>query len=545
MAFIPSGQLISSDPFDTIETYPDSQPYGNGGETKEYANNKPFVDTVAPVAREVITHAARVGAQHIKDRLDNTLNNKDRNKDGKGPNKPGSNNKDGSNGGNGGRSRRPRGGSDDDSQNSSPGGGGGFTTSGQGSRNGQNRIQWNSGIRTGLVVNPRLIRADNSPIFLSSGWLFVNTDSDINSFETHFESNLRNIIWPTLNSIISETINRWSGQFITPQDFVVWVYDLVKALQVYYCLDSLLAYTSNNSMENINPGMESLKSNITADCIVEFQILRATLENTACPPNLLAYIRFMCQNFRTSSVPHSSIIKLNIGGMFDCNWEGSASSKILSLIRESKRNIDSNGKLISFIQRTYPNWLIGKMPLSSNTASFDINFFTFWHNMNCCYIAKNDDKHFTYTHNVKGIDDYLDYQIHEKDEKVDGTIFATASTFIKDEDNVTTATYYGIWLPLASTAGKVIPPGDQRETFSVKHVDSLGVIRHITNDVMLGRTGIHWLTSYEGNIGSWVAKRVQLGTHGFVDLQNVSPRMQSEPFNNTMRLWFNLSIKGK
>lgn len=400
---------------------------------------------------------------------------------------------------------------------------------------------FSSGISAGLVVNSRIQKEGYSPLFISSGWLFKVTDPDLIKETSKVDDQLYNVVYPLIERIISNVINRFAGIYVQPKDFVEWFHATTEALQIYYTIDNILVYSAHNTSDNVNYGMEYLRNVISAEVTSEWILLKERLEIAICPPNLLSYIRWFCQTYRTSDAPHSPLIRINVGGMYDSNWTIGNNQVIKSLLTKARLDLNKCSRMESYLSRAIPSWVIGKIPESCYLANFDVNFLTFWHNQNCCFKERANDASFSYTYVNKGMDDYLDYQIIERDTDVDGAIFATASSFFKaenlNETIKTVDTVWGIWQPLSITENKNLPAGDQREAFNVKAISETGLPVAAEGEVLLGRSGIHWLVEFTGPTGNLVGSRKQFGSYGFVDLQNVSARMQNEAFNETMRMF--------
>lgn len=399
---------------------------------------------------------------------------------------------------------------------------------------------FSSGISSGLTVNTRVVSGDYTPLYLSSGKFFHITDANING-NSPFLDQLRNIIYPLIESTISNKIQRYAGRYINSVDFEDYIMALVDALQVYYCIDNVLTYGSNNTITNINVGMEHLRTYFSAESIVEFNLLRETLETCNCPNNLLDYIRFMCQSYRLSDAPHSPIIKLNIGGMFDKEWM-LGTNHIESVLTKCRFNLIKNYKMVSYLHQAFPSWIISSMPSSSNEACYNPDFMSFWHNQNCCFMSTKsaNNGNFEYTIDTPNLDSYTDYQIIQDVDRVDGVIFTSQTYNIKNitEKSKPFDTFWGVWQPLASVDDKNTTAGDFRYTFNIKCFTVNSSIESCIDSTMLGASGIYNLVEYRGAPGNWTANLTKFGAHGFVKLQNVSVRMQTEAFNNTMRFWF-------
>lgn len=410
-------------------------------------------------------------------------------------------------------------------------------TRGYHNREGSSCILFSSGISSGLTINTRIAATNYTPLILSSGYLFKVTDDNIDA-NTEFNNQLLNIIYPLIGSVISNRINRYYNRYVTPTDFVNYLYAIIEALQVYYCIDNVFTYGSNTSRDNINVGMEHLSSRISSEAIVEFNLLRDYICTCGCPPNLLNYIRYMCQSFRTSDAPHSTIIKLNIGGMFDEDWTDS--DHLAVMIRSCRTKLVATNTPLNYLLQAFPNWLIGIPPMSSNVACYDISFFTFWHNQNCAYLSTSPGNkgNFEYSIEVPNLDSYTDYQIIQRDVNVDGLMFVSQTYNVVLDDKKKMSSFWGIWQPLASVVDKTTSPGKLYDTFNIRCFVPGSAIKSITDPVTLGSSGIYNLVTYSGVTGNFVAQRSKFGTYGFVKLQNVSVRMQTEAFNEAMRYLF-------
>lgn len=391
-------------------------------------------------------------------------------------------------------------------------------TRGYGNSSGQTCLLWSSGIRSGLTVNTRIVTKDYTPLYLSSGWLFKLTDSEVEE-NTFYNSELATVIYPMIESVISNRIQRYAGRYISFEKFRAYFSALVEALQIYYCVDNVLAYRSNVSVSNVNVGMEVLSSKLTANSIVEYNLLKEFLSTCCCPRNLLSYIQFMCQSYRSSDAPHSSILKLNIGGMFDDDWEIGTSNKIENLLINARTNLIKANELNSYLYQAYPEWLISTPPASSNEACFNKDFMLFWHNQSLCCLSNDPIRRtkllFDYSQEVVNIDNYIDYQINCKDDEVDGIIFVSNSYLVREPGMTKTKCYWGLWNPLASFQGKKGLTGKPSLSYNLKCLDETGKISSVTNSTVLGASGIHFVIKFSGDSGKEESENLQFGTHGF------------------------------
>lgn len=510
------------------DSYPTKQLYNRGNQLVVHNGPKSRVNSISEL---INSPAGRIVATAISDRIkggnpnvdiENEPTPKSRSKgkgrgrgNGSGNSNPGNNN-----------SRKSSFGASSD------------TTRGYQVQQGVSCLLFSSGVSSGLTVCTRIVNKDYTPLYLSSGNLFLVTDQNINR-RTPFIEQLNNVIYPLIESNISNKIQRYAGRYISSDDFEKYILSLVKALQIYYCIDSTLTYCSNNTIHNINIGMEHLRSQFSATTLVEFNLLRETLETCNCPHNLLSYIRFLCQNYRLSDAPHSPIIKLNIAGIHDPEWI-LGTEYITDLLQTCRLDLISKNKMVSYLNQTYPNWVIRSMPISSNEACFNKEFFTFWHNQNFTYLStkSSNNGNFEYSINVANQDSYTDYQIIQDADDVDGVMFVSQTYNILVDNKREYTSYWGAWQPLATLDDKNTRPGDSRYTFNLKCFTLSGKIESCTDATMLGASGAYNLVEYSGTPGNYTANLNKFGAYGFVKLQNVSVRMQTEAFNNSMRFWF-------
>jgi hypothetical protein len=529
MAFIvPSGQFTNHDPAD-VDSYPQDTGTKSGSQTDKPVSK---IGGGSKFSRMMDDPRVQAAAAAAGQSLIDYVNNKFKDRQDGNRNRRNSND----------RSKRRSGRESDNSDNSYASGGGGSPHSrGFQERSGTDFVSYRSGISAGLTVNSRLTSDQSSSLYLSSGGFFTVYDDDLKDnpkIQNEVITALERIFYPLTEDVITNRINRWAGQYINFRDYKDYIFKLVDALQLYYCIDSVLTYSTHNTVDNVNIGMEALKQSLNSETIYEYTLLRDKLNNMTAPPRLVEFIRYMYQNFRLSSAPHAPIVKLNYGGLFDTYWEDKT-AHIQAQLLNANSALNSVSKFNSFMSRAFPGWLIGSLPPSAKLAVYDLNFHTFWHNQNCCYLPSNSATKFVYTHVNLGLDDYLDYQIIERDSDVDGAIFACASTFVKkDKSDDTLISHWGLWQPAAIITGKDFPKGNCRESFNIKFINNKGFTESVKDTVMLGDTGIHWVAVFTGNIGNYLGRSMEFGSYGFVKLQVVSARMQSEAFNNTMRLWF-------
>lgn len=302
---------------------------------------------------------------------------------------------------------------------------------------GVTRLSLDSGIISGTLVNPiQRTTQYYSPLYIQCGQLFSNiADQD----DSVFSSMINQELYFKYRIIVQSSITNSFTRYFTEESFYSYVGLISYALQVYYMIDSILAYTSHNA--NTNIGMTRLRMAISPDILNSHIKLKEYLEGVPIPPNLLEYIRYLYQNFSFNDVNGSSIIRLSLGDSL-CTSEYSSelglNSETYSQIFES---LISSSDTISIMRRIRENW-VRTLPPSSYESFYDPQFSTFWHNSNISY-EDYGSKAVKYTINTSNFSDQLYYGIF--DNRLDGLIYASCSVnTVQNDKNVQ---QMGLWLP--------------------------------------------------------------------------------------------------
>jgi hypothetical protein len=303
--------------------------------------------------------------------------------------------------------------------------------------NGVPRFTIDTGIPSGTLLNPmQKTTKYYSPLFVQCGRLFSNiTDQD----DSFFSSLINSELYFKYKIIVQSVITNSFTRYFTEANFYNYIGLVSYSLQVYYMVDSILAYTSVNT--NTNIGMMKLRMAITPE-IVNYHIkLKEYLESIPIPPNLLEYIRYLYQNFTFNDVEGSSIIRLSVDDLLctsEYNGELGLNSEVYNSIFH---DIIDSSETLSIMKRIRENW-VNQLPASSYESFYDPQFSTFWHNSNVSYedFGSNMVK---YTINAKSFEDLLYYGIF--DNRLDGIIYASCSVNIKYNNK--DVQQMGIWQP--------------------------------------------------------------------------------------------------
>jgi len=300
----------------------------------------------------------------------------------------------------------------------------------------------NSGIDSGVVVNPLQQTTDfYSPLYIQCGRLFSDGTSQK---ESDLSSLMNNQLFYQYQIIVTSEINYSLAKELTQEKFYDYVRKISYALQLYYMIDSILAYTTHSP--NHNMAMTTVRASISSDVSNGHIKLKELLESTPIPPRLLEYIRYMYQNYSFYSVSGSSIIRLSLDdSLCTGEYEGG-----LGINNDTYFNVINSliscSNISAILRRIRPNWQV-KMPPSSYEALFDPQFSTFWHNSNIAY-QDFGSKISKYTISVKGNTESIYYGIF--DDRLDGVIYASCS--IQDAFNIIQK---GLWCPFDKFDGKI------------------------------------------------------------------------------------------
>jgi hypothetical protein len=276
------------------------------------------------------------------------------------------------------------------------------------------KIEIATGVRSGLIVNPgeRNNEEDFSSLYIMSGNLFKEDAIDT-AFKDHLEKN----IFPDVNREIQYNLNFDYELPLT--DFTNWFYDLTKALEVYYALDSVQVYGMKE--ENNNPGSRYLLTKINSSIRLKLNELRRVLNYQAIPPRLLQTVRYMYQYYKFSELPGAPLYRLSPGFIFHehANSGNDAYKHSLSvgMLDDLISKLTSHSSVHNKIFKAMPSWHVDGycMPPSCDTAYYDPSFRTFWFNScltykhaeNVIYTQSGGDtsnfRYWLYTNNFDGL----------------------------------------------------------------------------------------------------------------------------------------------
>lgn len=155
----------------------------------------------------------------------------------------------------------------------------------------KNQSTLDTGIKSGLT-SLTLQGTTNSghynPLYTYNGVFDVTGHND-----TWAESVVNNVIYPWYKNVLQAAIN-YNFDF-TPDDFKEYFDTVSKGLQMYYTIDTVIAYTSNPLSQNI--AMEYIRDDITTDIHLKLMLLKERLQACVIPPNMAQIIYWLYQHY--------------------------------------------------------------------------------------------------------------------------------------------------------------------------------------------------------------------------------------------------------
>lgn len=295
------------------------------------------------------------------------------------------------------------------------------------------RTSLDTGIDSGTIINPlQEPTGDYTPLFIQCGQLFPSLEQNKDSTFTK----LMNIdLYYKYLILVQSEINYSLARQFTQEKLLDYIIKISYALQLYYMIDSILAYTSYSPNNNI--GMTRLRMAITPEIANGHVSLKQFLETTPIPPNLLMFIRYMYQNFSFSEVIGAPVVRLSFFDVL-CTREYNGLGMDGSTYADLVTDLIGLSETISTIKKIRPSWVV-KMPPSFVEATYDAQFITFWHNCNVAY-EEFDFETVKYSRSAKTVNDSLYYGIFG--DRLDGLIYASSSILL---DNNTME--LGLWKP--------------------------------------------------------------------------------------------------
>jgi hypothetical protein len=200
--------------------------------------------------------------------------------------------------------------------------------------------------------------------------------------------------------------------------------NLLYGLQVYFYYNSIIAYHSDPSNQNV--GMVYIRNNITSSMLEDYYLLERKLRNMPIPPNLLKFVRYMAGNYHSGNTLGSPIIKISPLIL-------SASGVNNTALINSRTNLETsaNNTVFTLMRRAVPQWVPGDLGDIPPKAQYDANFNTIFSNLP--FRLYDGTNHPVYP-NVSTNDEEIEYNVWTED--LDGAAFAMCSVYNSAQDAI-------------------------------------------------------------------------------------------------------------
>lgn len=280
-------------------------------------------------------------------------------------------------------------------------------------------IRFNSGIKSGTLVNDREEPSSSSysTLFTLGGTFFESLDSN-----SYYSNLLEDIYYRYLRKV-QASVNVNAAKTFTKSKFSEYIYSLSNALQLYYMVESILAYSQNPS--NKNEGMLFLRNKFDSNLMSQHERLRRFLITCPIPKKLMEFICYMYSNFSFSNYDNSVIFRLEFRDTL--HTTGLVLSELYYDVIIS--SIFDCNEVTSLLLKSIPSLGIIDLDFVSNEVIYDENFLTFWHNSDHTmqsYSNKNNDGYIVHSRVVENYDEEFPYY-QFTDIDIDGIFYACSS----------------------------------------------------------------------------------------------------------------------
>lgn len=180
-------------------------------------------------------------------------------------------------------------------------------------------------------------------------------------------------------------INSW-----TVDNFRGYIDSIVGALEWYYAVDSVLAYSSSPNKSDRNDinieWQERISTNFSI--ISNQNRLRRLLKGFAFPNKYSQMIRWLYQLYKVNNLDQAH--NYRFVPRPELVWSTSGADLVTQMLPVydeifANLEIDSNRDVSALLCRSFPDWEIMGLPLSCNEATFDYTHYEMWINQPLIY----------------------------------------------------------------------------------------------------------------------------------------------------------------
>lgn len=255
-------------------------------------------------------------------------------------------------------------------------------------------IRWNTNIKPN-TYSPFFLEGTvtSAPLHISCArFQFSKNDVKINRFMDTFIT----LAYQTaLQKAVSFSINT---RVLTSENIINSLNAIASSLQVYYWLASVISYA--DGPHNKNEGMLHLRNLISTDELNDIYILQRILINIPIPPRLMELMFYLNQNYSSSSLPGSAMIKI-----CPVNFIQVPIGKDAVLNRWIPKDVVSdcidllssttNREIFSIFARACPSWVNNSLFSSPSNPVHDPQFTTLFANLPFQYTCGKTGANYT------------------------------------------------------------------------------------------------------------------------------------------------------
>jgi hypothetical protein len=239
------------------------------------------------------------------------------------------------------------------------------------------------------IINPAESTSDNFyHLFCLHGDLL--TLSETYSIDTPYDQIVNEVIyWQYFQEVVNKSNgNDYIDEYMFNKTFFrKWLNAISNGLQLYYNVESIMAF--NSTPTNENPALVYMQSSFNPGVRRKHRDLRDLLTRMSIPRNMEAFINYMYQNFSYCDDPQTPIIRLNWRGVLypaaqiktdpglDDTLTEALFDKVMADLNDTEvRKIDSMIGITNKYSKDKGRFLL---PTSAKAVK-DENFLTWWYN---------------------------------------------------------------------------------------------------------------------------------------------------------------------
>jgi len=314
----------------------------------------------------------------------------------------------------------------------------------------KDKVLWSVGLKPTTTINEFFSSTYPSSgetihkVFVNTGDMSLPYSTSANSTAYNYLLEIFNVYYRDVLAVIRNTALSTAFTFAGFQDYII---NTIQILQLYWALDSILCYdTRIGSEKDKNLTFIQYQSNFQdfTNIIQKKDYLEKIIKGLWFPPRYHQFIRWMFQNYKTSSLEQAAIIRfVPINGfLFDNSYAinmaniGSAMTTLITNFT-TDTNAVRRLQIATALNQVYPDGRITSLPKSCAVPVYDVNFMELFINQPTNFTDETSaSKNSVYPWGAAsgGLTD-IPYFVLDDPLKVDGFVFATVPNC--------TATSYG------------------------------------------------------------------------------------------------------